>query len=241
MEIIPAIDLRKGNVVRLHKGKYEDQTIFSSNPLEIASNWQNCGAQKLHIVDLDGALSGNINNLKVIKEISNNTNLSIQVGGGIRDFNSANNLLDKIGIHRIIFGTTAVEKPNEIKKTIDQFGNDKIIVSLDSKGKLISIKGWTENSKITIEEFIESMKNIGVTNFIFTDINKDGTLEHPNHKIIKKIKKIIPKGLTIAGGVSDIKDILELDKLGIEKVIVGKAIYTNNIDLKQAISLFQNK
>jgi len=241
MEIIPAIDLRKGNVVRLHKGRYEDQTIFSFNPLEIALNWENFGAQKLHIVDLDGALSGNIDNLKVIKEITNNTNLSIQVGGGIRDFSSANNLLNKIGIHRIIYGTTAVEKPNEIKKAIDQFGNDKIIVSLDSKGKLISIKGWTENSKITIEDFIESMKNIGVTNFIFTDINKDGTLEHPNLKIINKIKKMIPKGLTIAGGISDIQDIIELDKLGIEKVIVGKAIYTNNIDLKQAVSLFQNE
>ena len=241
MEIIPAIDLRKGNVVRLHKGRYEDQTIFSFNPLEIALNWENFGAQKLHIVDLDGALSGNIDNLKVIKEITNNTNLSIQVGGGIRDFSSANNLLNKIGIHRIIYGTTAVEKPNEIKKAIDQFGNDKIIVSLDSKGKLISIKGWTENSKITIEDFIESMKNMGVTNFIFTDINKDGTLEHPNLKIINKIKKMIPKGLTIAGGISDIQDIIELDKLGIEKVIIGKAIYTNNIDLKQAISLFQNE
>ncbi|HJN59013.1 MAG TPA: 1-(5-phosphoribosyl)-5-[(5-phosphoribosylamino)methylideneamino]imidazole-4-carboxamide isomerase [Dehalococcoidia bacterium] len=241
MEIIPAIDIRKGNVVRLHKGRYEDQTIFSFNPLEIALNWENFGAQKLHIVDLDGALSGNIDNLKVIKEITNNTNLSIQVGGGIRDFSSANNLLNKIGIHRIIYGTTAVEKPNEIKKAIDQFGNDKIIVSLDSKGKLISIKGWTENSKITIEDFIESMKNIGVTNFIFTDINKDGTLEHPNLKIINKIKKMIPKGLTIAGGISDIQDIIELDKLGIEKVIVGKAIYTNNIDLKQAVSLFQNE
>ena len=241
MEIIPAIDLRKGNVVRLHKGRYEDQTIFSFNPLEIALNWENFGAQKLHIVDLDGALSGNIDNLKVIKEITNNTNLSIQVGGGIRDFSSANNLLNKIGIHRIIYGTTAVEKPNEIKKAIDQFGNDKIIVSLDSKGKLISIKGWTENSKITIEDFIESMKNMGVTNFIFTDINKDGTLEHPNLQIINKIKKMIPKGLTIAGGISDIQDIIELDKLGIEKVIVGKAIYTNNIDLKQAVSLFQNE
>ncbi len=241
MEIIPAIDIRKGNVVRLHKGRYEDQTIFSFNPLEIALNWENFGAQKLHIVDLDGALSGNIDNLKVIKEITNNTNLSIQVGGGIRDFSSANNLLNKIGIHRIIYGTTAVEKPNEIKKAIDQFGNDKIIVSLDSKGKLISIKGWTENSKITIEDFIESMKNIGVTNFIFTDINKAGTLEHPNLKIINKIKKMIPKGLTIAGGISDIQDIIELDKLGIEKVIVGKAIYTNNIDLKQAVSLFQNE
>lgn len=241
MEIIPAIDLRKGNVVRLHKGRYEDQTIFSFNPLEIALNWEKFGAQKLHIVDLDGALSGNIDNLKVIKEITNNTNLSIQVGGGIRDFSSANNLLNKIGIHRIIYGTTAVEKPNEIKKAIDQFGNDKIIVSLDLKGKLISIKGWTENSKITIEDFIESMKNMGVTNFIFTDINKDGTLEHPNLQIINKIKKMIPKGLTIAGGISDIQDIIELDKLGIEKVIVGKAIYTNNIDLKQAVSLFQNE
>ena len=241
MEIIPAIDLRKGNVVRLHKGRYEDQTIFSFNPLEIALNWENFGAQKLHIVDLDGALSGNIDNLKVIKEITNNTNLSIQVGGGIRDFSSANNLLNKIGIHRIIYGTTAVEKPNEIKKAIDQFGNDKIIVSLDSKGKLISIKGWTENSKITIEDFIESMKNIGVTNFIFTDINKDGTLEHPNLKIINIMKNLIPSGLTIAGGISDIQDIIELDKLGIEKVIVGKAIYTNNIDLKQAVSLFQNE
>ena len=241
MEIIPAIDLRKGNVVRLHKGRYEDQTIFSFNPLEIALNWEKFGAQKLHIVDLDGALSGNIDNLKVIKEITNNTNLSIQVGGGIRDFSSANNLLNKIGIHRIIYGTTAVEKPNEIKKAIDQFGNDKIIVSLDSKGKLISIKGWTENSKITIEDFIESMRNMGVTNFIFTDINKDGTLEHPNLQIINKIKKMIPKGLTIAGGISDIQDIIELDKLGIEKVIVGKAIYTNNIDLKQAVSLFQNE
>ena len=241
MEIIPAIDLRKGNVVRLHKGRYEDQTIFSFNPLEIALNWEKFGAQKLHIVDLDGALSGNIDNLKVIKEITNNTNLSIQVGGGIRDFSSANNLLNKIGIHRIIYGTTAVEKPNEIKKAIDQFGNDKIIVSLDLKGKLISIKGWTENSKITIEDFIESMRNMGVTNFIFTDINKDGTLEHPNLQIINKIKKMIPKGLTIAGGISDIQDIIELDKLGIEKVIVGKAIYTNNIDLKQAVSLFQNE
>ena len=240
MEIIPAIDLINGEVVRLHKGKYEDKTIFSNNPLEIASNWEDLGAQKLQIDDLDGALSGNIENLIVIKEIKNITNLSIQVGGGIRDFNSANHLLEDIGIQRIIFGTTAVENPNEIKKSIKQFGNQRIIVSLDSKGNFISIKGWTEDYKITIEDFLESMKNIGVKNFIFTDITKDGTLEHPNYKKINIMKNLIPSGLTIAGGISDIQDIIELDKLGIEKVIIGKAIYTNNINLKKAISLFDN-
>ena len=120
------------------------------------------------------------------------------------------------------------------------FGNQRIIVSLDSKGNFISIKGWTEDYKITIEDFLESMKNIGVKNFIFTDITKDGTLEHPNYKKINIMKNLIPSGLTIAGGISDIQDIIELDKLGIEKVIIGKAIYTNNINLKKAISLFDN-
>ena len=240
MEIIPAIDLINGEVVRLHLGKYDDKTIFSNNPLEIASNWEDLGAQKLHIVDLDGALSGNIENLKVIKEIKNITNLSIQVGGGIRDFNSANHLLEDIGIQRIIFGTTAVENPNEIKKSIKQFGNQRIIVSLDSKGNFISIKGWTEDYKITIEDFLESMKNIGVKNFIFTDITKDGTLEHPNYKKINIMKNLIPSGLTIAGVISDIHDIIELDKIGLEQDIIGKAIYTNNINLKKAISLFDN-
>ncbi len=240
MEIIPAIDLINGKVVRLHKGKYEDKTIFSNDPLEIAYNWENSGAKKLHIVDLDGALSGNVENLKVIKEIKKNTNLSIQVGGGIRDFNSANHLLVDIGIERIIFGTTAVENPDEIEKSIERFGDQKIIVSLDSKGDFISIKGWTEDYKVTINDFIESMKNIGVKNFIFTDITKDGTLEHPNYNKINIMKKLIPTGLTIAGGISDIQDIIELAKLEIEKVIVGKAIYTNNIDLKKAISMFEN-
>ena len=237
MEIIPAIDLRKGKVVRLHKGQYEAETIFSNNPLDIASNWENCGAKKLHIVDLDGALSGNIENLKIIKNISTNTKLSVQVGGGVRNFSSAKNLLTDVGVQRIIYGTTAVENPQEIKKSIDYFGDNRIIVSLDSKGNSVSIKGWTVTTDITIENFINSMNSIGVKNYIYTDISKDGTLEHPNYQTIIRIIKLIPNGLTIAGGISDIQDIFDLDKLGVEKVIIGKAIYTNHINLKEAIYL----
>ncbi|MFH1536517.1 MAG: 1-(5-phosphoribosyl)-5-[(5-phosphoribosylamino)methylideneamino]imidazole-4-carboxamide isomerase [Patescibacteria group bacterium] len=231
MLIIPAIDIKNGKCVRLYKGDFNKATIFSDDPLDVAKNIERDGSKYLHCIDLDGANKGKLVNFNLIKKIAKNTDLKIQYGGGIRNVESINQLLD-LKINKIILSTSLINNP-EIINDIDK---SKIIMSVDGKKGKVCIKGWKEKTNINVSDLIEKFSRNQINNFIYTDIEKDGTLTSPNFSEIKKIRnKFLAIDLTIAGGVSSKKDLEKLNSLKINKVIIGKALYTNN-NLKKYVS-----
>lgn len=235
MKIFPAIDLIDGNAVRLLKGDYDKKTIYSSTPLSVAKSFEEAGAKFLHIVDLDGAKSGGTPNLDTIKEIVKNTSLFVEVGGGIRSMD----IIDKYigcGVGRVILGTVAVTNPDLIEKAVKKYG-DKIAVGADIKEGHIAIKGWTQTSLITTEEFFARMCDKGVKTIICTDISKDGAMKGTNLSLYKALSEKFSVNIVASGGVSSIEDVKELKKMNLYAAIVGKAYYVGAIDLKQAIEV----
>lgn len=230
MNIIPAIDLRNGKCVRLFKGDFSKETVYFENPLDAAILFQEKKYTNLHIVDLDGALSGNLINLDIIKKIKSNTSLTIQYGGGIRDYNKAK-LLINLGIDRIIIGTMAIKNRPILKKIAKSY-NKHIIVGLDVKNEFIAINGWKENSNILIYDAISDLIKLNIRNFLITDISKDGTLEGPNFDLYSKLLNKFDINIIASGGVSKKSDITKLEEIGIKETVVGKALYENNLELK---------
>ncbi len=228
MEVIPAIDLRDGRCVRLVKGDYNRETIYSQQPQEMAKHWQNQGATRLHVVDLDGAKDGEPVNLEIIKEITAALDIPIQLGGGIRSLDIIDYYLES-GVERVILGTIALQKPEVVKAAVEKYGPEKIVVGVDAKAGMVAVNGWLEDSKKTVEEMIEEMKGLGVRVFIYTDISKDGTLEGPDLAGLKKYNQINDIELVASGGVSSFADLEELVKIDITSVIVGKALYAGEI------------
>lgn len=228
MEIIPAIDLRNGRCVRLVKGDYNRETIYSQEPLEMAKHWQDQGATRLHVVDLDGAKDGKPVNLEIIKEITAALDIPVQLGGGIRSMDIIDNYLQS-GVDRVILGTIALQKPEVVKAAVEKHGPEKIVVGVDAKDGKVAVNGWLEDSQKTVEEMIEQMKGFGVKVFIYTDISKDGTLEGPDLLGLKKYNQIDNIDLVASGGVSSFEDLEELVKIDIVSVIVGKALYAGVI------------
>ena len=230
MKIFPAIDIRNGKCVRLIKGNYDEEIVFDEDPVSVALNFEKLGSKYVHIIDLDGAKEGKSIIINQVVKILNKTNLKIQIGGGIRNYKTAESLIN-IGVEKIIFGTAALEHKSEVIKSIKSFGS-KIVVSIDAlKGK-IKTKGWLKNSEIPIKSLVEELEFIGCKNFIYTDIEKDGTMNHPNFDFISEFRKFCNTELYIAGGISNIKDIMELKNIGVDGAILGMSIYTGNIDLK---------
>ena len=240
MNLIPAIDLIDGELVRLHKGNYEKKTVYSVDPIDMIRSWENIGINKLHLVDLQGALSGNQKNLSTIKNIKENAELEIQLGGGIRNFNSCEKML-KMGVSKVIFGTAAITSPKEVEKSIRTFGSDRVIVGIDVKDKNIQIKGWTEEVDLTPEQLIIDMKNIGVSEFMFTDVDKDGTLSNPDFKYLLELANSTGLNTVVAGGVSSMDHLYRLQELNIDNVVIGKAIYEGYINLEKACEIFMEK
>jgi phosphoribosylformimino-5-aminoimidazole carboxamide ribotide isomerase len=240
MQIIPAIDLKNKKCVRLLQGEIDKETIYSENPVEMALLWQSKGAKRLHIVDLDGAFTGEMTNFEVIKAIRKAVDMDIDVGGGIRTLERAEILLDA-GINKIIFGTVAVKDPKLIKLAADKFA-DKITVGIDAKDGKVAISGWVGNTEILAEELVQNMEKIGITEFIYTDISKDGMMTGPNLKETQNICKITTRNIIASGGVScieDIKNLLALNQKNLTGVITGKAIYDGKLDLEEAIKLVE--
>ena len=233
MEIIPAIDLRNGNCVRLHQGDYNQETIFDNEPVAVALRWYSQGAQWLHVVDLDGALAGKLINMEVIEEIIKESGLSIELGGGIRQEDIAEDLLHK-GIRRIILGTAAIENPALVKKLCQQYG-EAIVVGIDALDGNIAIHGWQKDTFINALEFSVEMLDAGVKRFIYTDIKRDGTLSEPNFEMISKFLTIVKVPIIAAGGISKLEHLQRLKQLGVEGAIIGKALYTGDINLQEAI------
>jgi len=235
MTIYPAIDLFEGKAVRLKRGDYAQMTIYNDDPLSVAHDFIKAGAKALHIVDLEGARDGKPANVDVIHRIASETDLLIQIGGGIRTSVSIEKYLG-MGIKRVILGTAAVSQPGFLKEMVDDF-DDAIAVSVDIKDGLVAIKGWTEVSNQDAIEFCEIVSDIGVQTLICTDISKDGMLSGTNIELYKTLRSKLTIGLIASGGVTSIDEIKTLFDLGMDGAILGKALYTGAIDLSEAVKI----
>lgn len=233
MKLFPAIDLYGGKAVRLYKGDYNNMTVYSENPIEIARDFENKGAKYIHLVDLEGAKDGTTPNIEIVKQIVNETSLFTEIGGGIRDVKTVEAYLNS-GINRVILGTAAVTNPEFLKEAIVKYG-EKIAVGVDIKDGFVAIKGWLEKSEYTCFEFCEKMQTIGVKTLICTDISKDGAMKGTNRELYKELSTRFSIDITASGGVSTIDDIKALRKLDLYGAIIGKAYYIGAIDLKEAL------
>ena len=186
MNLIPAIDLIDGEVVRLFKGDYAKKTVYDIDPIELTEQWDEIGIKRIHIVDLQGAKTGNQKNLETIKSIIKFTNLKIQIGGGIRDLSICKKMMD-LGVSKVIFGTAAIESPIEVEKSLKEYGNERIIVGVDIKKNKIRTNGWEKESSLSPEKLINNMNKIGIKEFMFTDVEKDGTLSNPDFSFLKNL------------------------------------------------------
>ncbi|MGI9533353.1 MAG: 1-(5-phosphoribosyl)-5-[(5-phosphoribosylamino)methylideneamino]imidazole-4-carboxamide isomerase [Thermodesulfobacteriota bacterium] len=239
MEIIPAIDLKDGKCVRLYKGEEGTETVFSTNPVETAKNWEACGARWIHLVDLDGAFEGMPKNFDLIGDIVKESNSSIQVGGGIRDIEIIERYISA-GVKRVIIGTKAFIDDEFMKKACDKYPG-KIAVGVDTKNEKIAIKGWKEPLDISAEDVISKLESFGVSMFINTNVDKDGTMEGINTEPIKKFVNLCSKPVIASGGIASNDDLEKLSHLntnGLHGVILGKSIYSGSIDLKKAIERY---
>ncbi len=242
MIIFPAIDIKDGKVVRLRQGEFSDVTEYSLDPLDVARQWQNAGAQWLHIVDLDGAQGGEIKNFNTIARIAKEIKLPIQMGGGVRGEAEIEKLLS-IGIKRAILGTRAVADQPFLKKILGRFG-DKIAVSLDCKDGFVTQKGWTETTQVKGTDFAKELEASGLKCLIYTDIKRDGMLTGPNWEALSEILSAVKIPVIASGGIAnldDIKKLLAIKPRNVLGAITGKAIYEGKLDLKEAIKLTNQK
>jgi phosphoribosylformimino-5-aminoimidazole carboxamide ribotide isomerase len=237
MEIIPAVDIKGGKCVRLYQGDYAQETVFFDDPVAVALKWESLGAQRIHLVDLDGAAAGEVRNLAVIEAIAKQARVPVQLGGGIRDEATVGKLLG-IGVKRMILGTVAAEQPELVKKLCRKFG-EAIIVGIDARDGMVATRGWLKGTEMKALEMGKKMVELGVKRIIYTDIKRDGTLTEPNYGEIAQMVKGVQARIIAAGGVSAIEHLTKLEKLGVEGAIVGKALYTGNIDLEKALKLSQ--
>ncbi len=231
MEIIPAIDIMDNKVVRLTKGDPEKKKVYMESPLKTALHWQDQGASRLHIIDLDAAL-GKKDSKKAIVKISKRLDIPIQTGGGIRTLNKARKLLD-LGVEKVILGSMPFNKPEDTDKLLQEYGSSRIIIALDHENKSVKIEGWKKSGKNSLEEALEVFTSNGFEWFLVTDITRDGTLDGPDVNTFKKISEMA--SIIASGGVSRIQDILDLKRTGVKAVVIGKALYEDRFNLPQAI------
>ena len=235
MNIIPAIDLIGGQAVRLVKGDYEKVTVYSDDPAAVAESFERAGAKYLHVVDLDGAKDGTTANFETIKKIIERTDLSVEVGGGIRTLERVRQYID-IGVDRVIIGTAAVTDPDFLSEAVSLYG-EKIVVGVDIKDGFVAIKGWLEISGLSCKEFCKKLEALGVKTIICTDISKDGMMSGTNRELYRELYDEFELNIIASGGVSSMEDIAVLSNMGLFGAIVGKAIYTGAIELSEAIKL----
>ncbi|MCE2464487.1 MAG: 1-(5-phosphoribosyl)-5-[(5-phosphoribosylamino)methylideneamino]imidazole-4-carboxamide isomerase [Dehalococcoidia bacterium] len=234
MEVIPALDLKSGRCVRLYQGDFAQETVFSSNPLEVAQRWQAEGAGRLHIVDLDGAATGEQTNYDVIRSLVSNLRIPVQVGGGVRSRESADRLLG-LGVSRVVLGTAAIEDPALVEELCRIHGGEQVVVAVDSRDGYVATRGWMEGSSVLSVDLVQSMGALGVPRFLCTDISRDGTLTHPNFESLRQLVQATSMAILASGGISSEEDIQELSGIGVEGAILGRALYTGDILLEAAI------
>jgi phosphoribosylformimino-5-aminoimidazole carboxamide ribotide isomerase len=235
MEVIPAVDIKGGKCVRLYQGDYLKETVFSEDPVDVAMSWKAQGARRLHVIDLDGAAGGELRNIKIIEVIVKRVSLPAQLGGGIRDEATVAKLLD-MGIDRVILGTVAVENPDLVKNLCQKYG-EAIVVGIDARDGYVATHGWVKGTKTKVLELGTQVANMGVRRIIYTDIKRDGTLTEPGFRAIAEMVKGVKLPIIAAGGISKLSHLKKLAELGVEGAIVGKALYTGDINLREALAL----
>lgn len=234
MIIYPAIDIKDGRCVRLVQGQFNDVTVYSDHPVEMAYRFEQLGAEYIHVVDLDGARLGSPQNTAVISEMAVKLGIPVQLGGGIRTIETIEIILCK-GIERVILGTSAVNNQELVKKAVRSFGKN-LAVAIDAKDGLVAIEGWAKTSEFTAIGFAKRMEELGANVIIYTDISRDGMLKGPNLKAMEEMVKAVKIDVIASGGVTSLQDIKDLKNIGVSGAIVGKALYTGGIDLKEAIA-----
>lgn len=235
MRLIPAVDLMDGRLVRLTKGDpLLAKKYYHDNPLEVAMMWKRKGASLLHVVDLDAAL-GSGSNLELVEGIIRSVGIPVQVGGGIRDYGIAKDLLEE-GAWRIILGTMAFTNPETLTRILEEYGGDRVVISLDFKGFQVVVRGWREAAGMDISDALRRFEDIGIHTFLATDVERDGTLQGPSLPTVKEIRRL-SRGdeLMVAGGIRDLEDLIELERIGVDGVILGKALYEGRIDFQEAL------
>ncbi len=233
MIIYPAIDIIDGKCVRLQQGSYSEVTVFGDSPVDMARKWESLGAEYLHVVDLDGARSGKSENAEIIKQIAKTLKIPVQIGGGIRNLETIETYLSG-GLSRVILGTSAVNNREMLVSALKEY-KDKIAVGIDAKDGKVAIHGWEKTSDFTAVEFAREVESLGTKTIIYTDISRDGMLKGPNLQAMKEMADSVSLNVIASGGVSKLTDIVDLKQTGVSGVIVGKALYTGNVNLKEAI------
>ena len=235
MEIVPAVDIRGGRCVRLYQGDFGRETVFADDPVEVACRWQDEGAHRLHVVDLDGARDGWPVNADLVRRIVATVRVPVQVGGGLRDRPSIERYLDA-GVNRVVLGTAAVKDRALLTEVLAEHAQ-QIVVAVDARQGVVAIEGWQEETPLAAVELVRELAVLGVTRVIYTDALRDGTLEGPNFPAIENLMARASVPVIYAGGVSSIADLTRLASLGLEGAIVGKALYTKDLDLQEALEV----
>lgn len=236
MDVIPAIDLLGGRCVRLYQGDYARAQVFDDDPVAVAQQWASQGAARLHLVDLDGAKTGQPVNLKSIAAIVQAVNIPVQVGGGVRDRDRVTALLD-LGVERVILGTIALEQPELVRQLAQEFPQ-QILVGIDARDGRVATRGWLETSEVSAIDLAQQIASQGIAGIIYTDIQRDGTLQGPNLAALRELAAAISTPVIASGGVSSITDLLSLlalEPMGVSGVIVGRALYTGDVSLREAL------
>lgn len=239
MIIFPAIDVLNQKCVRLLKGELDNPTIYYDDPLEPALNFESLGFTHLHLVDLDGARTGKPANLSVLKRICENTSLKVQFGGGLRTLESIEEVF-KLGADRVVLGTALVANPELAKDVVKKFGSERVVAAVDTRKGKVAIEGWQKEASLELVNLVKKLEELEVGHLLVTDVEQDGTLQGVNFELVEKILSITNLPLIISGGVSSLEDLKkakELEEKGVEGVIIGKAIYEEKIDLKEAVKL----
>lgn len=235
MRIYPAIDIKDGKCVRLLRGNFDDVTVYGDDPVQMAKKWESLGGEFIHVVDLDGALKGTGVNAEAIKNIARSVSVPVQTGGGIRNMEDIESRIAS-GVNRVIIGTKAVFDADFVRQAVAKYG-DKIVIGIDAKDGMVAVEGWEKTSNFTAVEFAKKMADIGVKTIVYTDIATDGTLMGPNVAAMSEMVKETGIDIIASGGIGSIEHIKSLVPTGVEGVIVGRALYTGNVSLEDAVAV----
>ncbi|MCS6841186.1 MAG: 1-(5-phosphoribosyl)-5-[(5-phosphoribosylamino)methylideneamino]imidazole-4-carboxamide isomerase [Roseiflexus sp.] len=237
MEIVPAIDLKDGRCVRLYQGDFQQVTVYSDDPVAVAQRWVEQGAPRLHLVDLDGARSGRPVHTDIIRTIVQSVGAPVQLGGGLRSYEAVERAL-ALGVQRVVLGTAAIQDPDLLARLVQQFG-DAIAVAIDARNGMAATAGWTETAAISAVDLLERVATLGVRRVIYTDILRDGTLSEPNVAATRALVRPGGPAIIASGGISTIAHLRRLAAVGVEGAIVGRALYTGDLSLREALAAFQ--
>ncbi len=235
MEVIPAVDIRGGRCVRLSQGDYDRETVFDDDPVAVAVRWASLGARRIHVVDLDGAREGRQANGDLVRKIVLTVDAAVQTGGGIRDIETLRTALDG-GVNRVVLGTAAVRDPALLREAV-ALARDRLIVSVDARDGMVRLQGWTERSDLDATSFVRQLTTMGVERVVYTDIERDGVRGAPNFELYEALVAGTSIAVIAAGGVSTLDDVRRLSECGVEAAIVGRALYTGEIALQDALAV----